>query len=120
MLVPVVSTPGVRASRATGIQRRKLGGFGHSALKCTLSRSSIGELRGDVPRWNEESPGLQLCWVVPLAGTKNAPDRSVQNCEASGNVQKTAQIAPESAWEMQRPPPGWPVIQQHGRLLKVR
>ena len=64
MLVPVISTPGVRASRATGTKRRKLGGFGHSALKCTLSRSSIWELRGDMPRWNEESP---------LASTKNAP-----------------------------------------------
>ena len=99
MLVPVVSTPSVRASRATGIKRRKLGGFGHSALKCTLSRSSIWELRGDLSGWNEESPGLHLSWVVPLASTKNAPDRSAQDCETSGNVQKTAQIVPESARE---------------------
>ena len=100
MLVPVVSTPGARASRATGIKRRKLGGFGHSALKCTLSRSSIWELRGDVPRWNEESPELHLGWVVPLASTQNAPDRSAQDSEASGNVQKTTQIVSESAREI--------------------
>ena len=54
----------------------------------------------DVPRWNEESPGLHLSWAVPLASTKNAPDRSAQDCEASGNVQKTAQIVPESAREI--------------------
>ena len=87
-----------RASRATGIKRRKLGGFGHSALKCTLSRSSIWEL--NVPKWNEESPGLHLSWVVLVASTKNAPDRSAQDCETSGNAQKTAQIAPESAREI--------------------
>ena len=100
MLVPVVSTPGVRASRATGIKRRKLGGFGHSALKCTLSRSSVWELRGELPRWNEESPGSHLSWVVPLASPKNAPDRPLLDCKPSENVQKTAQIAPESAREI--------------------
>ena len=128
MLVPVVSTPGVRASRASGIKKRKLGGLGHSALKCTLSRSSIWELRDDVPRWNEESPGLHLSWLVPLASKKNAPDRSAQDCEASGNVQKTAQktaqIVPgrldRGCEGAQRPHAGWPVIQQHGRLLRSK
>ena len=38
--------------------------------------------------------------MVPLASTKNAPDRSAQDCEAPGNVQKTAQIAPESDREI--------------------
>ena len=100
MLVPIVSTPGGRGSRATGFKREKLGDFGHSALKCTLSRSSMWELRGDVPRWNEESPGLHLSWVVSLACPKNAPDRPFQGCKSSENVQKTAQITPESAREI--------------------
>ena len=70
MLVPFVSTPSLKASRATGIKRSKLGDFGHSVLKCTLSRSSIWELRSDVPRWNEESPGLHRSWVVPACKHK--------------------------------------------------
>ena len=61
---------------------------------------SIWELRGDVPRWNEESPGLHLSWVVPLACPKNARNRPLQDCTSSENVQKTAQIAPESAREI--------------------
>ena len=89
MLVPVVSTPGVRASRATGIKRNKFGDFGQSALKCTLSRSSVWELRGELPRWNEESSGLHLSWVVPLASPKSAPDRSLLDCK---NIQKTARV----------------------------
>ena len=31
---------------------------------------------------------------------QNAPDRSAQDCEASGNAQKTTQIVPESAREI--------------------
>ena len=89
MLVPFVSMPSVRASRATGIKRRKLGGFGHS-------RSSILKLRSEKPRWSE-SPKLHLSWVVPLASTKNATNGSAQDCEASGSVQKIAQAAPGSA-----------------------
>ena len=93
MLVPFVSTPSVRGSRATCIKRRKLGGFGRQCAEVY----SIWELRSDVPRWNEESPGFHLSWVVPLASTKDAPDGSAQDCEVSGSVQKIVQAALGSA-----------------------
>ena len=128
MFVPVVSTPGVRACRATGIKSRTLGDFGQSALKCTLSRSSVWELRGELARWNEESPGLRLSWVVLLAGPKSTPDRPLQDCKSFENAQKTAKKSRPSlpgrlvreCEDAQRPHAGLPVIQQHGRLVRSK
>ena len=53
------------ASRPTGTKGRKLGGLGHEALKCTLSRSCAWELRSEVPGWSEGAWELHQGWVVP-------------------------------------------------------
>ena len=39
-------------------------------------------------------------WVVPLAGPKSTPDRPLQDCKSSENVQNTAKIARESVREI--------------------
>ena len=65
-----------------------------------MSRSSVWELRGELPRWNEESPGLRLSWVVPLAGPKKHSRSSVTGLQIVRERSETAQIAPESAREI--------------------
>ena len=89
MLVPLVSTPNASTSRAVGTKRRKLGGWGRRALKCTLSRSSAWELSCDVPKENEGSRGLLQSWVVPLASAKEVTWSSTRSDEASGRTQAT-------------------------------
>ena len=93
-------------------KRRKLGGFGHRALKCTLLRSSAWELRSEVPGWNEAARELHQGWVVPLAGTKGDPGGSAQGGEASGSVQETAQAAPG--------PAGWSGLRARGCAAVAR
>ena len=79
MFVPLVSTPNATASRAVGTKRRKIGGWGRRALKCTLSRSSAWELTGDVSKENEGFRGLRRSWVVPLASAKEVLGSSTRS-----------------------------------------
>ena len=43
---------------------------------------------------NEESLGMNLCWVVPLAGPKNALDCSLQGYKSSENTRKLHKSRP--------------------------
>ena len=89
MLVPLVSTPNASTSRAVGTKRRKIGGWGRRALKCTLSRSSAWELTGDVSKENEGFRGLRRSWVVPLASANEVPWSSTRSNDEPGTTPAT-------------------------------
>ena len=89
MLVPLVSTPNASTSRAVGTKRRKIGGWGRRALKCTLSRSSALELTGDVSKENEGSRGLRRSWVVPLASANEVAWSSTRSNDEPGTTPAT-------------------------------
>ena len=101
MLVLVVSMRGLSASRATGTKRMEVGRLWSQCNEVYI----VKELHlGTERRCTKVERGVsritsQLCGSA-CKHKKNAPDRSTQDCDASGNVQKTAQIAPESAREI--------------------
>ena len=75
--------------RAVGTKRRKMGGWGRRALKCTLSRSSAWELTCDVSKENEGSRGLRRSWVVPLASANEVSWSSTRSDEEPGRTPAT-------------------------------